>query len=73
MRRGGGKPQIAEAASTVPRAACVGGLHPPYRGSAVRATLARPQSMTGCRRSMERASRARSGPGNQRNGKKEPS
>ena len=30
MSHGGGKPRTAEAASTVPRAACVGGLHPPY-------------------------------------------
>ena len=40
MSHGGGKPRTAEAAATVPRAACVGGLHPPYKGSAVRATLA---------------------------------
>ena len=30
MRHDGGTPLIAAAASTVPRAACVGGFHPPY-------------------------------------------
>lgn len=32
--------RTSAAASTVPDAACVGGLHPPYTRSAIRATLA---------------------------------
>jgi hypothetical protein len=33
MSDGGGRPRTAKAAPTVPRAACVGGLHPPGRRS----------------------------------------
>jgi hypothetical protein len=40
MSDGGGKPRTAKAPPTVPRAACVRGLHPPYRRSAVQDTSA---------------------------------